>query len=134
MAQSRLGSSEAEKVTAWIGPGAKTMAVIVGGLTIFVFLAWLMTLGERSKLTPEERELQTKIAQMRAACRSAIESRLHDRGSVEWVDSQVTADGGYFTVAIDLRAKNAFNAYRLGTFTCTFSKLSAEPLTVAQTK
>lgn len=65
------------------------------------------------------------------ACRVAVKARLHDPGSVEWVDRRVVQVEDGWGVTLQVRARNAFNALRLTTFVCLHSA-DGRVLTVAE--
>lgn len=96
--------------------------VILLGLGIIVIGSAFESCNSKSSNTPENIESDT-IAGARGACRSAILLTLNDPGSAEFVglstDSYAVkqADGTWI-VQRQLRAKNAFGAYRLAIFEC----------------
>lgn len=106
------------------------LLVVVGGCGLVLALDDFKTSRERAQgaasvaaMTPEQRAAQA--AQRAAAdapmmCRAFLRKHLHDPDSAEFLSAELSRslpDGSY-QVAVTVRAKNAFNAKRVGTYDC----------------
>jgi hypothetical protein len=100
---------------------------VIAGLAVFIAVA---VAGE-----PPDKATREKEWQAVQTCQAAIAAKLHDPRSAEWPGlsrSYRQLKGGAYTVQVEVRARNAFNALRLGTYECRINAASMKLTSVKQ--
>jgi hypothetical protein len=111
----------------------RTAMVITASLVIIVGLFWLGLRESDRDLSPGNKRYNDNWYRIRDNCRTAIGARSHDKSSAEWGGEDAHESGDSFIITYELRAKNAFGAYRLTNFICTVDKATLRVVSIAPT-